>query len=127
MIGRRDLLHALGGAVAVLGIAGLAACGSPRRSEPIAGPIALDEQQAAGRLLYDRHCHKCHGQGEGGMSPALNDKPLPRFLIRYQIRHGIGAMPAFSSPELSEEDAVRIAEYLVVLRRHRNPAAADEP
>jgi mono/diheme cytochrome c family protein len=104
--------------IALLCCGCLAACGTPRRSEPVAGPIALDEQLTAGRLLYDRHCYKCHGQGDGGMSPALNNKPLPRFAIKYQIRHGIGAMPAFSYAELSEEDAQRIADYLVALRKH---------
>jgi mono/diheme cytochrome c family protein len=100
----------------------LAGCASPRRSEPIAGPMVLsDPGLARGRALFDRHCYQCHLQGEGGMSPALNDKPLPRFLVRYQVRLGVGTMPAFGRDKLSDEELDRLADYVVYLRQH--PAA----
>lgn len=103
----------------VLLLAALAAtaCGSPRKSEPIATPIALDEEQQRGRDLFDQFCHKCHPRGEGGLGPALNDKPLPQFLLRYQIRHGLGTMPAFPEERLSDEDLDRLVKYLVRIRK----------
>ena len=52
------------------------------------------------------------------MSPKFNEKPLPKFLMRYQIRHGLGAMPAFPPERLSDQDVHDIVEYLVALRRH---------
>ena len=97
----------------------MAGCSSPRRSEPIAGPMVLsDKSLLRGRLLFDQHCYQCHLQGEGGMSPALNDKPLPKFLVRYQVRLGVGTMPAFGRDKLSDEELDRIADYVVYLRRH---------
>ena len=97
----------------------LAACGSARHGLPIAGPMSLTSASLErGKTLYDMHCYKCHSAGEGGMSPALNNKPLPRMLIAFQIRHGLGAMPAFSESQLSGRDVEDIAHYLVALRRH---------
>jgi mono/diheme cytochrome c family protein len=95
----------------------VSAC-SPRRGEPLTGPLTLNEEQQRGHVLYDRHCYKCHQEGEGGMSPKFNEKPLPKFLMRFQIRHGLGAMPAFPPERLSDQDVHDIVEYLVALRRH---------
>ena len=112
---------AIAASLAVLG-----GCGSPRRSEPIAGPMTLsDTDLLRGRLLFEQHCYKCHLQGEGGMSPALNNKPLPKFLIRYQVRIGGGVMPEFSRQELSDEDLDKIADYVVYLRHHRPARRSD--
>src|SRR5688572_581576 len=43
-----------------------------------------------------QHCHQCHPFGQGGLGPALNDKPAPRFLVKTQVRLGFGTMPGFS-------------------------------
>lgn len=97
----------------------LAACGSVRRGEPIAGPMQLtDASVQRGRTLFDAHCYKCHTQGEGGMGPIINDKPLPKFLMRFQVRHGLGTMPAFSDKDLSDRELEDILNYLVALRHH---------
>lgn len=95
----------------------LVACGSPRRAEPIIGPMTLDESARKGRMVYQQHCFRCHSQGEGGLAPALNDKPLPRFLIRMQVRAGLGAMPSFSSEKIGDQDMEALLDYLVALRR----------
>lgn len=107
--------------VAVLVAVSLAACGPLRSSEPTAGPMKLDDPSLRrGRDLYDAHCYKCHTAGEGGMAPALIDMPLPQFLIRFQTRHGLGAMPAFSEQEIGERELQDILNYIVALRRHSN-------
>ena len=120
--GRRKPGHGCTAAVvAGLAVAAtlLAGCASPRRSEPLTGPIVLsDKGLLRGRQLYDQHCYQCHLQGDGGMAPALNDKPLPRFLVRYQVRLGVGTMPSFGRDKLSDEELDRIADYVVHLRRH---------
>ncbi|MEA2627324.1 MAG: hypothetical protein QOD06_3369 [Candidatus Binatota bacterium] len=96
-----------------------AACGSARRSLPIAGPQKLASAELArGRDVFQRHCDSCHPGGEAGVGPAINDKPLPRFLIRFQVRHGLGAMPAFSADELRDDDLERLISYLQALRAH---------
>lgn len=97
----------------------LTACGSPRRGEPVVGPMPLENQALVhGRMLFDQHCYKCHGEGEGALGPALNDKPLPKFLMRFQVRVGLGTMPAFSEEQISDAELEDLLDYLVALRRH---------
>lgn len=99
------------------------ACGSARRSEPIAGPVALaSDDLRAGRQAFMRHCDSCHVHGEGGLGPSLNDKALPEFAMRLQVREGFGAMPGFSKDEISDDDLDRVIEYLVTLRHARGPS-----
>jgi len=98
----------------------LSACIEARRSEPVAGPF--EPTTAAlkqGEVLFDRNCSKCHPGGEAGLGPAINNKPLPKFLIHTQIRVGMGTMPAFKKDELSEEQVDLILDYLEALRKHR--------
>ena len=95
----------------------VAACGSPRRGEPIVGPVSFNDKEQRGQILFDRHCHKCHTHGEGGLAPAINDKPLPKFMIRLQTRLGMGAMPSFSRQQISDEELDALVDYLAALRR----------
>jgi mono/diheme cytochrome c family protein len=96
----------------------LAGC-SARRSEPLAGP--LDQRPpgvARGQQLFMAHCHACHPGGEAGLAPAINNKPLPGFMIKAQVRRGVGAMPGFSSEEITAEQLDDLVTYLKALRRH---------
>jgi mono/diheme cytochrome c family protein len=77
-----------------------------------------DASVQRGRTLYETHCYKCHTQGEGGMGPIINDKPLPKFLMRFQVRHGLGTMPSFSEKEISDAELDDILNYVVALRHH---------
>ena len=96
----------------------LAACGSARRSEPLIGERQLpNETVALGQQVFDRNCAQCHPGGASGLAPALNNKPLPQWAIKLQVRQGLGAMPAFSDREVSDEQLEAVAEYLVWLRR----------
>ncbi|HYC45854.1 MAG TPA: cytochrome c [Burkholderiales bacterium] len=120
--------RAAAGAMIVALAATLAACHPVKRSEPLVGPMTLtDPALERGRLLFDRHCYKCHLEGEGGLAPPFNDKPLPKFLMRLQTRVGLGAMPAFSEDQLSDAELDDLLNYIVYLRHHypkdRNPQA----
>jgi mono/diheme cytochrome c family protein len=100
-------------------VVALSACGSARRSEPIAGPMDVSSASLQrGRAVFDSQCYSCHLDGAGGMAPAFNDKPLPKALVRFQVRHGLGAMPAFSKEEISDSELDDLANYVVALRRH---------
>lgn len=113
------------GAAVLVCLAAIMGCSSPRRSEPITAPMVLsDPNLLRGRLLFDRHCYKCHLQGEGGMSPALNNKPIPKLVVRSQVRLGLGTMPGFSREQLSDEDLDSLVDYVSYLRQHR---AARQP
>ena len=104
---------ALGALAAVV----LAACGSPRRSAAIDGPLRIDDPDVArGRIVYAHYCHRCHPGGEAGLGPSLNEKPLPEFLIRFQVRHGLGAMPAFSERTIDAADLDRLVTYMKARR-----------
>jgi len=66
--------------IALLAAVLLTGCGSSRRGEPFVGPLALES----------------HPGGEAGVGPAFTNKPLPMFLVRAQVRYGLGAMPTFT-------------------------------
>jgi len=95
----------------------LLACGSARRGEPLTGRSSFSEEAGLGRIAFYAHCDQCHPGGEAGLGPALNNKPLPGFLIKMQIRHGLGAMPSFSNIRVPERDMDNIVNYLKELRR----------
>src|SRR5438045_2289187 len=66
-----------------------------RRSESLGNEVALrGDSEQHGQLIYMQNCYSCHLGGEGGIGPAINNKPLPGFLMKAQIRAGIGEMPA---------------------------------
>jgi mono/diheme cytochrome c family protein len=112
---KRALIAVLAAGLAASLISG---CGSARRSEPIKGAVAINDPQVArGRLAFMAKCNYCHPGGEAGLGPALNDKPLPEFLIKTQIRVGLGAMPAFPPQEISDADVDAIVAYMKAIRR----------
>ena len=95
-----------------------AACTSARRSEPISGKtLENNAAYAEGRRVFMQHCHTCHPGGEGGLGPALNNKPVLKALLKLQIRQGFGAMPAFKSDQITSDELDALANYLVALRR----------
>ena len=97
----------------------LAACAPAYRGEPIMGPLELDTPTLVlGQRVFNANCHSCHPGGAGGLGPSLNDKPLPGPLIAYQVRRGLGAMPAFSPERLSDSELNALVLYLETLRLH---------
>ena len=97
-----------------------AACGSTRRSEPISGPMQLDSADLRrGETVFMQKCDACHIHGEGGLGPSLNEKPLPVFAMRLQVRQGLGAMPAFSEEEIPDRDLDACLDYVRALREQR--------
>jgi mono/diheme cytochrome c family protein len=96
----------------------LAGCGSARRDAPFTGPqVPPNEQILLGARVFASSCNGCHPGGTQGIGPAINNKPLPTWLMRFQVRHGLGAMPAFSEEDISKEQLDALLRYLVWLRR----------
>ena len=92
-------------------------CAPAYRGEPIAGPLdASDPQVALGQLVFDEHCHQCHPGGAAGLGPGINDKPLPGSLIKFQVRNGLGVMPAFSEEQIMEGELDALVAYMLALR-----------
>ncbi len=95
-------------------LSGMEAC-VYRKSAPVAEPLAVEgESVKNGQIHFMHHCQKCHPQGEGGLGPAINH--VPGFAKRFQIRHGLGVMPAFKKEEISKKDLQDILAYLKVLK-----------
>jgi len=104
----------------ILFVAFAVGCGSPRRDEPSTPPLqASSESIQTGQRVFAAYCYECHPGGAAGLAPAINNKPLPGFLIKFQVRHGLGAMPAFSKQELPPEELDDLVRYLKELRHHR--------
>ena len=94
-------------------------CGTARRGEPISGPLtSLDSSAQRGRLVFHEHCHQCHPGGEGGLAPALNDKPAPVWLMKTQVRTGLGTMPSFDDEAISSRELDDLMAYVIALRKH---------
>jgi mono/diheme cytochrome c family protein len=96
-----------------------AGCGSARRGQPLAEERPPDARIALGQQVFDRSCSQCHPGGTAGLGPSLNNKPLPQWAMRFQVRHGVGAMPRFSKQDISDEQLVAVTNYLVWLRHRR--------
>ena len=97
-------------------ILALLACGPKHRGAPHGPPIRSVITEHRGKTLFQKFCYKCHPNGHTGLGPAINDKPLPEFAIKTQIRTGVGAMPSFDHSLLSDADVDAIADYLQQLR-----------
>ena len=94
-----------------------AACGSARRGVPLTGDHEVDDPELVlGQRTFDSFCHSCHPGGTAGLGPALNNKPLPGWLIRTQVRAGLGPMPAFSDKVIPDEELDALVTYLKYLR-----------
>lgn len=90
-----------------------------RRSEPLRGSLDIaDFKVVRGQKVYMDRCDKCHPGGDAGLGPAINNKPLPGFMVKFQARHGMGAMPAFTEEEIPGPDLDAVTAYLKALRRN---------
>ncbi len=100
-------------------VAMIIGCAGPRRDEPLARPLMLnDPQEQLGQRVFMHSCYECHPGGRAAVGPAIHDKPLPQAAIRTQVRVGAGAMPGFSKDRLSDEEVNAVAKYLVALRKN---------
>ena len=99
-------------------IVSVAGCRSPRRSQPVAGELQNSSAEVEhGRRVFMQHCHMCHPGGEGGLGPSINDKPLPAFAMKTQVRIGAGVMPSFDKHHIAAEDLDALTAYLKALRK----------
>lgn len=81
------------------------------------GPSLRSAKAVRGQTVFMKTCNRCHPQGMGGLAPSIINKPLPGFIIKFQVRNGLGAMPAFKKGQLSKEDLTDVVAYLK--ERHR--------
>jgi hypothetical protein len=78
--------------------------------------VSMTRREYSGMQLFMTNCNGCHPGGMQGKGPSLIDKPLPDFLIHFQIRQGMGDMPAFKEEELSKDEVKRIVLFVRSMR-----------
>jgi len=86
----------------------------------IRNPLRGVEDLANGRLLFERHCMQCHGQGGiGGTAPDIVSGTLKRgdsdWAIFRAIKYGI-AGTAMMPADLTDDDRWRITGFILDLR-----------
>jgi len=100
-------------------------CHSVRRGEPIVGPLSYNDPAVQhGKIIFDHKCNSCHPGGEGGLGPGLNDKPLPVFAMKLQVRAGLVGfkiMPSFDQHQIPSEDLDDLMKYIKALRHQIAP------
>lgn len=79
-------------------------------------PAASAQADATGRELYTiKGCYMCHGiEGQGALltGSRLAPDPIPFEAFAVYVRRSPGEMPAYSRDVLSDDDLIRIYEYL---------------
>ncbi len=100
------------GVVYIISLMTVLACTSRRMPTASTGGSIQEERLNNGHLKYMQYCQKCHPSAEAGLGPALSNNPAPGFVKRFQVRHGLGVMPAFKSDVISKEDVKDIMHYL---------------
>ncbi len=80
--------------------------------------VLFSQREYQGMGLFMTHCNKCHPGGNKGEGPSLNDKPLPDFMIHFQIRNGLGDMPAFKEDQISRDDVKKIVLFVRAMREN---------
>ena len=95
----------------------ISSCSAPEKTLYAAPKELPTKELQDGRKLFNEYCASCHPGGMSGVGFAIINKPLPEFLIEFQIRNGVGVMPAFDKKMLNDNQVEQIAEYLVYLRK----------
>jgi mono/diheme cytochrome c family protein len=86
-------------------------CSSKLVQPPAEGvKLAKSAQAVKGQEIFMRNCNRCHPGGMAGLGPTILNKP--RFVIRFQVRNGLGVMPSFDKKRISKADLVNLVEYL---------------
>lgn len=70
------------------------------------------EKVMKGQEVFMKNCNTCHPAGRKGLGPAIANKPIPGFMIRYQVRKGLGVMPPFDKQHLSEEEMDQLVAFI---------------
>jgi mono/diheme cytochrome c family protein len=93
-------------------IIAIAACSTKLMLPDEGEQLVQSEAALNGQEVFMEYCNRCHPAGNAGLGPSIINKPLPGFLIKKQVRKGLGAMPSFDKEHLSEEELDNVIVYL---------------
>lgn len=103
-------------------VLGSTGCAGPRPEELVAEPRLEAGDEEVGEGVFMAFCNGCHPSGLGGLGPGIINKPLPGFAMRFQVRHGLGAMPSFPERVIPDEELDALIAYIHAMRRDRGAA-----
>ena len=96
-------------------------CADARRPNTVPSQtLRRNPRLAEGQRVFMQYCNQCHVGGAAGLGPAINNKPLPGWLVKFQVRHGLGAMPAFGPRSISDSQLDDLVWYVKYLHDHPN-------
>jgi mono/diheme cytochrome c family protein len=96
-------------------------CSSSKKEAYTVKPLSnMTEEVQEGKVLFHKHCNSCHPGGDAGLGAPIVSTSVPGFAIQFQIRNGLGDMPAFSEEEISDEEVDKIVDYIQALRDRPN-------
>lgn len=101
----------------VLPFALLAACTQAQKQES-QQEGSWDSRWASGKELYEKVCGRCHSP-EVGVGTAIQGRELPASYVKFIVRNGFNAMPAFPASYIDDQSLDEVAKYISSL-----PAAA---
>lgn len=76
--------------------------------------VQAESQWGSGENLYNKVCGYCHNP-EIGVGPVLQGRGLPEAYIKFIVRNGFNAMPAFPASYIDDESIALVVEYLSTL------------
>lgn len=98
-------------------------CASARRPNTIpAQTLRRNPRLAEGQRVFMQHCNQCHVGGAAGLGPSITNKPFLGWLVKFQVRNGVGVMPSFSPRHISDSQLDDLVWYVKYLRDHPNGA-----
>lgn len=96
-------------------------CSSSKKEANTVKPLAnMTKEVQEGKALFNKYCNSCHPGGDAGLGAPIVSTSVPGFAIQFQIRNGLGDMPAFSEEEISDEEVDKIVDYIQALRDRPN-------
>lgn len=103
--------------ITIVTILFISAC-NPKINPPKEGINQYFSKKAlSGKQVYMDNCNTCHPSGRAGLGPAIFNKPLPGFMIRFQVRNGIGTMPAFKIKHISSKELDNLVRFIKEQKR----------
>lgn len=91
---------------------------------PTPTPLPLSPAAERGKAVFLANCNRCHPEGKKKVGPSLDDKSLPGFWIKTQVRLGIGGMPSFPRKKISAAQLDDVVQYVKSLRAAKAEAGA---
>lgn len=77
-------------------------------------PAAGSSQWGSGKDLYEKVCAHCHAP-EVGVGTMIQGRDLPEAYIKYVVRHGLNAMPAFPASYIDDHSIALVTDYIASL------------